>query len=347
MKNIVFTDYINAWSIKKGLKKLGLSLFSINKNTGFIPFIDKKKIRKYDTLFFTEENSLKNYVNSEKNKFEPRYFDIDLLDDKLTFAEFLKGIGEEPIPSRKLNSFEASYPFYLKCKHSWKDGVKLPRGFIVRNQTEVNSVIGEIEENNWNPDWFFHQKLLNSNTENNISASGYFDYKNNRRNAIIISKKTLGSTATMATGAVIETIRDPSNLIERTNYILNELKYQGPFELEFFYEVADDKYYVLELNPRFWMQHGIFIDLYDNALIKRYLQLDKEDDWYENGIPPFKHILWVDSLHIIFSLMRFRLKAVVNLFRIKGKKVFYPSIPVAVMFSQRKVVSIIKNKFKN
>lgn len=347
MRNIVFSDYINAWSIKKGLKKLDLNLFSIEKNFNQILFVNKKEVEEDDVLFFTEENSLKEYINKSHNKFEPRYFDIELLDDKLTFANYLIGIGEEPIPSRELMSLEESYPFYLKCKHSWKDGVKLPRGYIVKNQMEINDVIAKVKGNGWDTNWFFHQKLLNSSSENNISVSGYFDYKNNNRNAIIVSKKTLGSTATMATGAVIETIKDPKDLIERSNYILNELEYQGPFELEFFYEEADNKYYVLELNPRFWMQHGIFIDLYDNALIKRYLHIDNEDDWYKNGVPPFKHILWVDSVHIVFLLLRLRMKSILNLMKLKGDKVFYPSIPVAIIFIQRKVINIIKNKLKN
>ena len=347
MKNIVFSDYINAWSIKKGLKRLGLNLSSLESNSNLFSFVSKEGIGENDTLFFTEENSLKEYINKKHNQFEPRYFDLELLDDKLTFANYLINIGEKPIPSRELKCLEDSYPFYLKCKHSWKDGVKLPRGFIVKNQIEVNKVIDEVNRNNWDVNWFFHQKLLNSSTENNISASGYFDYKNNNRNAIIISKKTLGSTDSMATGAVIETIRDPNNLIERTNIILNELKYQGPFELEFFYEEADNKYYVLELNPRFWMQHGIFIDLYNNALIKRYLHMDNEGDWYENGVPPFKHIIWVDSIHIIFSLLRFRVKPIINLLKLKGDKVFYPSIPVAIMYSLRKAKNIIINKLKD
>ncbi len=330
------------------MKKFGLDLFSIQKNTKLIPFIDKEKIKEVDTLFFTEENSLKEYVNNHNDyKFEPRYFNIELLDDKLEFANFLLGIEENPIPSRSLNTHESDYPFYLKCKHSWKDGMKLPRGFIVNNQNEVNDVIDEINDNQWDTDWFFHQKLLNSSIENNISTSGYFDYKNNNRNAIIISKKTHGSTSTMATGAVIETIKDPNNLIDRTNYILNELKYQGPFELEFFYEEADEQHYVLELNPRFWMQHGIFIDLYDNALIKRYLYKDKVDDWYEDGIAPYKHIIWVDSTHIIFSLLKFRLKPMLILLKLKGKKIFYPSIPTATGFCLRKVAKTIANKLKN
>lgn len=347
MKNIVFSNYLNAWSLKKGLKNIGLDLFSIEKHLKFVSIIEEKEIKIEDTLFFTEENSLKNYVNKSDYNFEPPFFNMKMLDDKLEFAKYLTCIDEDPIPSREIKNCENEYPFYLKCKHSWKNGVKLPRGYIVKNQIEVNEVFDKIKKFNWNIDWFFHQKLLNSSTENNISVSGYFDYKNNRRNALIISKKTLGSTDLMPTGAVIETIKEPENLINRTNYILNEMQYQGPFELEFFYEEKDNKYYVLELNPRFWMQHGIFIDLYDNAIIKRYLHIDKESDWYENGVPPYKQIFWIDSIYMLISLSRFRLKPVLNVLKLNGKKTFYPSIPITIMFAPRIISNIISNKIKN
>jgi len=348
MKHIVFSDYVNAWSIKKGLKKLGHDTYLVDNKNKLFKFINKKDIKKNDILFFTDENSLSLYVNKESNHFEPKFLDKKIFDDKLAFANYLEGIHETPIPSKPFNNKDNSYPYYLKCRHSWVNGKKLPRGYIIHSQANLKKALEQINNNEWDINWFFHQKLLNSNSENNISASGYFDYSDNKRNAIILTKKTIGSTKTMSTGAAIETVRDPANLIERTINILNKLKYKGPFELEFFYENKDDIYYILELNPRFWMQHGILIKHYNNAILKRYLYIEGENELYSQGIPEFKHLVWIDTTYLLYCLLKLNLHKVINLLTLKGKKNYFPNIQSSFYFLIIKYKkSILKRLKKN
>ncbi|WP_339226792.1 hypothetical protein NSQ77_14720 [Oceanobacillus sp. FSL K6-2867] len=325
MKYIVFSNAINAWTLKKGLKKLNIELdvyHEQKKNNVVKHSISKVPLN--STLFFTEENSLKKYVKSNSYQFHPRFFSEELLDDKYNFAEFLCGIGEKPIPYSDIASV-LDYPFFLKAKHSWKNNIKLPRGFICENEHKLNSSLNRLKKENLNENWFFKQKLLTSPLENNISTSGFFDHKNNKRNIMIVTKKTLGNEEKIATGVVVETIRDPNGLIPRTIKLLNALEYTGPFELEFFYEESDNEYYILELNPRFWMQHGIFVDYYDNAIIRRYLSIDQPKDWVENGIPLFKKIVWIDNIHYMRCYLNLKLDSLKKFRQLEGAKVFYPS----------------------
>lgn len=343
MKYIVFSNYINAWSIKKGLEQLGKQLdvcYLERKNNVINHTIEE--IPSNSTLFFTEENSLKKYKDSSSHKFYPNNFPSKLLDDKYSFANFLLDINEIPIPCTDIYStFE--YPFFLKAKHSWKSNVKLPRGFICESESDFEIFIKRIIDNNLNLDFFFKQKLLSSPLQNNISTSGYFDSDNNKRNIMIVTQKALGDDEKIATGVVVKTIPDPNNLIERTVYILNKLKYKGPFELEFFYEEKDQQYYVLELNPRFWMQHGLFVDFYDNAIIKRYLNEDTPRDWVENGKPKFKEIVWVDNLFYLKSIFKKEQKVVRSIRNLKGEKKFYPSTIVSFKFFYNLLINKVMN----
>src|SRR5690606_33114421 len=100
----------------------------------------------------------------------------------------------------------------------------------------------------------------------NYSTCGFFDAADPQRNAIIVTRRVLSAGGTIGTAAIVETLEDPAGLIGRTENILAQMGFQGPFELEFLYDDDTGKYYVLELNPRFWMQHGLFVDAYDNLL---------------------------------------------------------------------------------
>lgn len=338
MKYVVFSNHVNAWTIKKGLKKLGkeLEVYTPNLKNNIIKHT-VSHIPKNSTLFFTEENNLKNYINSFEYKFYPRSFPSVILDDKFEFANFLYSINEIAIPYTDINS-ALQYPFFLKAKHSWKNDEKLPRGYICENEDDLNENIVKLKEQNFSCEWFFKQKLLTSPLENNISVSGFFDHRNSKRNVMLVTKKVFGSEKKITTGVAVETIVDPNNLIDRTKNILINLNYTGPFEMEFFYERSDNKYYVLELNPRFWMQHGIFIEHYQNAIIKRYLNIDQTNDWFENGVAPFKKIIWIDNLFYLNSILRGNKEYVNFIRRLEGSKVFYPS--------NSAVISLFMKKFK-
>ncbi len=295
MRYFIDSNYINAWSVKKGLNLLGLDVIYTGDKKELLPLTQQTKMEDGDTLFFADERGLMKFYEKKEYKFFPRDMDESFMDDKFKFAQFLETIGEIPVPYCTLEEFSGTYPIYFKAKHSWVGDMKLPRGYIVKDEKEKQKVIDEAKKSGYDINCFFYQKLLKSPFCNNISVSGFYDYRNEKRDLFVVTRKVAGDDVKISTGCVIETIEDPERLMERTEHILKNLKYTGPFEMEFFYEEDDDKYYVLELNPRFWMQHGIFIESYDNGVIKRYLELDKEEDWIDSK-SQYKHIFWVDAV---------------------------------------------------
>jgi predicted ATP-grasp superfamily ATP-dependent carboligase len=116
-----------------------------------------------------------------------------------------------------------------------------------------------------------------------ISTCGFFDTLNHSRNLFLTTRKLLGLGGRLTTGVVVETIPDPGGLASRTAAILDALRYRGPFEMEFVEGRRRGMYHVLELNMRFWMQHGLFIDGCGNRLLERYLD---RDDPRPDGTPP-------------------------------------------------------------
>ena len=69
----------------------------------------------------------------------------------------------------------------------------------------------------------------------------------------------------------VQRILDPARLLETTARVLDAFEFEGPFELEFVRDPGDGVYRVIELNPRFWMQHRLAQILTDHALVRRAL----------------------------------------------------------------------------
>lgn len=289
-----FSGYTNAWSLQSGLTKLGLNLnIKSNKKEAFLKQGNKEP-KKGDVLLFTDESSLFNYYNKKNDYyFLPNELDEELIDDKLVFANRILELGESPVyhyPSIEL----IKYPCYLKSRKSWLNGKRLPKGKIIHNETERLMALETFMGQGYEENLFFYQKLMNESIETNVSVSGYFNYKNQDSSVSIITSKLFSARGnSFGTGAIIQTIPNENNLRERAYFVLNKLNYEGPFELEFYLDEDDKKFKILELNPRFWMQHGIFVDHLNNCLIGNYFGVNNETINSHN-LDSF-NILWVDG----------------------------------------------------
>jgi len=296
-RHIVFGDYINAWSLQRGLKQLGKRLHQARPQAvagdeiAIVP-------RAGDVLYFTDERSLRQFLPRTDLHFLPRFSDLDI-DDKVCFYDWLSDFGEQIIPySRDLNT-PSVWPTLIKARHSWKGDRKLPRGFVCRTAEEFQHVRQQLPELGLSESDFCRQQFLPS-CEDVYSVCGHFDSRDNQRNAILVTRKTLTDSQDLGTGAVVDTVADPQDLVERTARILNGLRYHGPFELEFLYDQISQTYYVLELNPRFWMQHGIFIDGFDNIVIKRYLGIDDGSSVAESA----PDVCWLNRVDLMIALLK-------------------------------------------
>ncbi|MFW6116517.1 MAG: hypothetical protein ACOC6F_02205 [bacterium] len=310
MSYFVHTNHINAWSLSKGLASLGLDLHVVSESPGLLP-VSECVPGPGDTLFFTDEAHLLSYYCQEEFEFFPRDVDAQLIDDKVRLADRLRAMGEEPVPhwplSDPVQETLPEFPIYLKARHSWIGSTKLPRGYICKSKKDFEQHVGTIREHGLTLDWFFLQRLIAGDIGANYSTCGFFDHADAERSLLIVVRKLLGNErGKISTGAIVKTVQDPSNLTARTCRILEEIQYTGPFELEFLYDGQNEQYYVLELNPRFWMQHGFFIDGYDNCLLKRYVGL-QETVLEARGLP-FRPLVWVNGVHFFQLLIHGRLK---------------------------------------
>jgi hypothetical protein len=319
-----FSTYTNAWSLYKGLGKLNQQLNALNFRT--IYFLPQTKLlpAKGDALLFTDENFLKKYVSQPEDFFfHPKEFSIELVDDKLLFAEALISMGESPVDHYS-DITKATYPAYLKLRSSWKNDIRLPKGGIVNSLEDIDCLVDEYASQGILPSMLFLQKLMKDSISSNVSVSGYFDWENQDNSiSLVTSKLQAAGGNTFATGSLIKTINDPCELRNRTYFILRNLKYKGPFELEFYFDSDDNLFKVLELNPRFWMQHGLFVNFLDNALLKKYFELEGVERLNDNYSSKLKAI-WVDGAVLYEkapALSFFKELLVLLSYRIQGYRV--------------------------
>jgi hypothetical protein len=293
-----FSAQHNAWALARGLERLGLRLEAVSEESGLVARSHREPAPG-DVLFFTDERSLLEYAGqSQQYQFHPRTVDWRVVDDKLAWAQVARDLGEEPVPFWELAEagpvVPPELPVYLKARHSWDGTRRLPRGYICRSNAEVERAVVQLQSAGWSRSQFFWQRLVSGPISNNLSVCGFYDAARPERSVMIVVQKMLGDGPTvMSCGAVVETVPDPARLLDRAGAMLRALGFTGPFEIEFLREEGTETYYLLEFNPRFWMQHGLFVDGYDNAVIARYLDLDTPLP--AEGVT-FRSLAWVNTL---------------------------------------------------
>jgi hypothetical protein len=332
MKVLISSSYVNAYSLWVGLKRLLISGYTVDPCPTFpIPSVDI--LENIDYFFFTEEASLRKALSGDfAGRFLPTKFPMELLDDKWAFTNWLDW-NLSCIKGLKQWSFEdidlVEYPCLLKAKHSWVGEQKLPRGWLCNDRDDLVGAVQSLRSKGFKADDFFLQKWLGYEDCRVISVCGFHDSENHARNLVAVVERIASHTQGLSCSAAVETISDEWGLVRSSEKILDALDFVGPYELEFL--VVGATWYVLELNPRFWMQHALFLPS-GNGLIKRYIGLDDEHD---RKIKRISGMVWVDGLHLIKAVLTFDLSFIDlvarKLFLVKKKKVLvWPSLPMAV-----------------
>lgn len=340
--SLTFSSYTNAYALYIGSKRLGVDLYTLDKAPLFpIPY---KKIAKADFLVFTEESSLKKALAGDfDGDFLPEKFPIQILDDKWALAEWLKkdssliqGIRQWDIKEYD----EVVFPCLIKAKHSWSGDIKLPRGWVCRTREELLERLDEIKSfNNWESIFFIQEWLGDKNCKV-ISTCGFHDHESPRRNLSVVVQRVVSHSIGLSCSAAVETVEDVWGLRQNTEKILNALEFTGPYEME--YLLIGDTFKVLEINPRFWMQHAIFLKN-GNGLMKRYYCLDGENDWINKD---YSHIVWIDTIHLLKTLMKGQLgffSFVIHAIKKNRKSILlWPSLPVSLFVFSRILLRKIK-----
>jgi len=322
MNFVTFTGWINAWSMRAGLRRLGHEL--VTTDPGFLVKGQVARPAAGDVLLFTEEASLQRYLGNDAFHFLPRRFPGELLDNKFAFGEYALRHGVAPLP--QWASADAMpvdcYPMVLKARHSWQREVKIPRGWVCHSPVEVQRAQREMTSLGLAQELFFVQKWMSVAAADNFSVCGFWDAARPARNLVCVVQRFAGYEEGLSSSAAVTVVPDPSDLLVRTRTLLDAMAYEGPFELEFLR--TGDTFHVLELNPRFWMQHGLFVAS-GNGLLKRYLGLDTEED-SGRGIPAAQ--TWVDGMWMLRNAATLRWAVLRKIFlhvrRTRGTLVICP-----------------------
>lgn len=296
MKAFTFSSSVNAYTLYAGAKRLGIRLMTTDTRPTF-PIPASDSIDPADWLFFTEEAALARALRGELlGRFLPERFPMHLLDDKWALSAWLSAMPQLTSGLRQWDMAErgdVDFPCLVKAKHSWRESVKLPRGWICRSSGDMDDCLRKIGEQGLSPDVFFFQEWLGDLDCRVISVCGFHDHRDHNRNLVAVVERIAAHTKGLSCSAAVTTIPDAWDLRGRAAAVLDALEYTGPYELEFL--VTGDRVAVLELNPRFWMQHAIFL-VKGNGLMKRCLGLETEAD---RGQRVVEDIVWIDGLHLV------------------------------------------------
>lgn len=300
MKAYTFTASINAYTLYKAAKALNIEVFTTEENPSYpIPYQTPDNEQAW--LLFTEEHTLGQALQGQLiGRFLPPQFPPSLLDDKWAFAAWLASNKDLPAGLRQWaidDKPPPAFPCLLKAKHSWQGSIKLPRGWICRSEHDVQQHLQQVTKMGLSYQAFFFQEWLGDQDHQNISVCGFHDSQNHSRNTTAIVKRLLSHHQGLSCAAMVETIPDQWDLRTKTTQVLDALAFVGPYELEFM--VAKGQVVILELNPRFWMQHAIFLAS-GNGLLKRYFALDSIADQQHQIL---ENIVWIDGLYFTKAIL--------------------------------------------
>jgi hypothetical protein len=335
----VASSWINAWTLHRACAALGVDLRSRDPRPELpLPTAVADGGQSADWLFHTDEASLRQALSrwpisetgadavvdvadvaevaaataepTASPRFWPRRFPAGLLDDKQAFADWLaadpdgpQGLPQWPLPAAgmpDLRDGDPRFPLLLKARHSWVDGVKLPRGWVCRDAAELDRRHAELPALGLRGEWFFLQTWLGDQTMRLLSVGGFFDARRPARNLACVTDRVADYGDGPSSSAMLVTVEDRFGLIALSERVLARLDYCGPYEMEFIV-TGDGRVHLLELNPRFWMQHGLFLAA-GNTLVRRYLGLDLAGANPAADAPPGQ-LLWVDGTWLLRRLL--------------------------------------------
>jgi len=194
---------------------------------------------------------------------------LDTVLHKGQFYEFLRTNDLGPTPHTVDSSVDPTeiFPGVYRTRvwRSWDQQQKRPRGRLIRSKTDLAQWRDfAAAQGLTHTDWGY-QAQLSTAPIHNVSVCGWHDESIQQ---YIVTRRI---EVAAGLGWVVERIEDPNDLMAVTSRILDALSYVGPFELEFVLDLESRVYRVIELNPRFWMQHRLANVLTEHALVRRAL----------------------------------------------------------------------------
>jgi hypothetical protein len=228
-------------------------------------------------VFFTDERFLPTFAADAAARLPgarfwvgaDRYLDEVL--DRRKFYGFLAERGLASVPATVSSAEDPVVTFgdeyHIRVWRSWCGMKKLPRGCSIRSRTDLEAWLSCCQRQGLSrEDWGF-QELLSTHPQHNVSVCGWHDP--DFTDSVLTRKIHCAEQI----GWLVELVDGLPELQKQAHAILTALEYAGPFELEFLLDSRTDEYKVIELNPRFWMQHRLTASVGQNSLVRRYLGL--------------------------------------------------------------------------
>lgn len=191
--------------------------------------------------------------------------ELETVLDRWKFYEYIQNRGLAKTPATLKNPCDPweHFPdgFRARVWRSWRGMEKLPRGRTIRTKQQFEEWKKLCESQGVDDSQWGCQELLSTDPRHTVSVCGWHDPSSH------YYKVTRWLRQRGENGWLIETVGNYEELRETTHRILSSLQYKGPFEMEFMKERGSDIYKVIEMNPRFWMQHRIV----GNELVRRYI----------------------------------------------------------------------------
>lgn len=343
--NIYFiaADYVNGISIYKSLKALKVSGEIIVFNTSGrnmagkvfpeLPIVNgitdgeklmnyllsfDKRINKY--LFLTHEMFHATlWENRERLKTHNVIYHIgnqnpELILDKRKFLGNLKENSDVPVPtSYSLKHVESiKFPVFVKPKSSFMGDKKTSlEKAVIKTSSELENYLQTAEKLGASKNDVEIQELLSTQTCDNISISGWYDKEFYQ---FYQTQKILQHPPKRGNGDVVKLMKLNTIFEKQVLEVMKILDYQGPFEAEFVKEAWGNEYKLIEINPRFWMQHGLIEQLSGHLLVARYIGVSAM-------VPITKYQYWMYTAIVPMQLAKLRLNYIPYLLR---KDVYKP-----------------------
>lgn len=339
---VIIGSYSNACSIIHGLKEIGFTgeIIDIDPNVekakclAEVMFPEIKEIKKKvddlediieiinrntgktskKTIFMTSEECIEPIRKAiEDGRLQNTIahtgsgVDNELIFDRFKFYQFVESLGYGNIPktiSSDNDPFEVfGEEFLIRVNKSWDGGKELPRPKVVRTKQEKEKIERGFNEAGISQNMWSYQELLSTVVMHNVSVCGWYDEAYHQ---FAVTRKLLEHPPNTGIGDVIEIYYDaPDSLVKETETILKALKYTGAFEMEFVLDAKSNEYKLIELNPRFWMQHGLLEKLTDYSLIRRALG---ETELKEIPVDEIEHMYWVSGTRALYRLAKGQLR---------------------------------------
>lgn len=258
-------------------------------------------------VFFTDERSLEELSKAKDHPWlaNTTFYpgpecQLDKILDRLSFYELVqtKALAYSPhtIPGEEDPWQVFNGPFFFRYRRTWVCGSKTPRICRINNCREWQAAVEAGRRLGYGAADWCYQEVLSLKPEDNVSVCGWHDAADPR---YVVTRKVLQFPENVGNGDVCELVTGHSALVDMARKTLNELRYTGPFELEFVRDERRGLYCMIELNPRFWLQHPLASGNLGQVTVRRYLGLSGEAA--PNGSAPQ---YWVNTSVALNRLMR-------------------------------------------